>query len=303
MFFTTSRQNLRPNPRLPLPNRPAFAPPDPAETIWSAWPPLKRWRRRLLGCLYRLPDTGWFGLTPLRDHVVICGYPRSGTTLLLAMMEHAIPDARRFGEEIGAWRAATYARRNHAAIVSKKPDDLFALHRVRNFYAGRRARLHVIVMVRDPRDVLTSRHFATGPAAYFEDVAAWRARHDYVRHYRNDPGVLTVRYEDLVDDTPAVRRRVERFTGIASEHAFVDFHHRSFDEFDTRALNGVRPVDRGNVGRWRDPEHRDRIEQVLREVPDFCDILMEMGYEPNADWVDAWRREGAVQAGVTTPVG
>lgn len=292
MFLTTTQNNPAQQPS-PAPS-PAFIPPDPRETIWAPWPALKRWRRKFVGHFYRLPDTGLFGLTPLTDHIVICGYPRSGTTLFLAMMEHAIPNARKFGEEIGAWRAATHEWRNHSVIVSKKPDDLFAIHRIRNFYEGRKARVHVIVMVRDPRDVMTSRHVVTGPTVYFEDIGKWRLRHDYIRHYRNDPKILMIRYEDLVTDTPAVRARVEAFTGIKSERSFVDFHNGSFDKFDTRALNGVRPVDRSTVGRWRDPSHRDRIEQILKEIPDFCDILVEMGYEPDASWVERWRKDMAL---------
>lgn len=294
MFFTTGHPNSLPFHHSPSPTAsPAYVPPDPTETIWSRQPPLKRWRRRLLGLAYRFPDTGLLGLTPLKTHIVICGYPRAGTTLLLAMMEHALPHARRFRGEISAWRAATFAWRNHSVVLTKKPDDIFALHRLRNFYAGRDANLRILLMVRDPRDVLTSRHATTGPHAYFEQVDAWRVCHEYVRLYRHDPDVLVVRYRDLVTQTGTTRRRIEAFTGVRSERGYKDFHNASLDDFDTRPLNGIRPVDASTIGRWRDPEHRERIEQILREVPDFCDILVEMGYEPDAGWVDEWRREVA----------
>jgi hypothetical protein len=265
---------------------------DPAETIWGRWPVVKRWRRRVVGCVYRVADTGWFGLTPLETHIVICGYPRAGTTLLLAMMEHALPGARRFRGEVSAWRAATYVWRNHAVMVSKKPDDVFQIHRLRNFYAGRRARLRVILMVRDPRDVLTSRHATTGPEAYFEDIAAWRRCHEFVRAYRNDPDVLLVYYRELVTDTPAVKARIEAFTGVVSERPYMDFYTSEFGDFDTRPLNGVRPVDASRMGRWASEEHRGRIEQVLREVPDFPEILVEMGWEADDSWITRWRGGG-----------
>ena len=87
------------------------------ETIFSGWRLTKRWRRRLAGYLFCLPDTGWLGLTPLRTHIVVCGLPRSGTTMLQLMLESALPDARRFGCEVSGWRAAMYRLRNHAVMI------------------------------------------------------------------------------------------------------------------------------------------------------------------------------------------
>lgn len=286
MFLTTSQQTASPSGSKPY-VEPAKI--DPSDTIWTQWSPMKRWRRKLVGYVYRFPDTGLFGLTPLQTHIVICGYPRSGTTLLLAMMEYALPGARRFGEEIGAWRAATHEWRNHAVIVSKKPDDVYVIHRMRNFYTNRHAKLRVIVMVRDPRDVLTSRHAVTGPSVYFEDIAAWRQRHEYVKLYRNDPGVLMIYYEELVTNTAEVCKRVETYTGISADRSFTDFHS-GLEGFNTQALNGVRPVDAKTMGRWRRPEHRERIEQILRESPDFCEVLVDMGWEKDDSWVEEWRR-------------
>src|SRR5579863_2565680 len=104
---------------------------DPAESIWDEWSTFKRLRRRLTSLPYRAVDSGLFGLKPLRTHIHICGYPRSGTTLLLLMMEYALPQARHFGREISAWRAATFEWRNHEVVLSKCPLDIFRLHRVR----------------------------------------------------------------------------------------------------------------------------------------------------------------------------
>src|SRR3954469_23077934 len=130
-MFLTPRTDLYPATPHATRTRPATrhpstptASPDPHETIWSQWGRLKRTRRYLRGFLYRLPDTGLLGLTPLRTHILICGYQRAGTTLLQAMAEHALPNARRFGHEISGWRAATFAPRNHAVLISKVPNDL-----------------------------------------------------------------------------------------------------------------------------------------------------------------------------------
>src|ERR1700759_582777 len=94
---------------------------------FDRWEPWGRIRRGVRAPFYRFPDTGLFGLTPLKMHVLICGFPNAGTTLLQLMLENGLPKARRFGRERAGWRAATYSRRNHELMISKQPQDLIRL--------------------------------------------------------------------------------------------------------------------------------------------------------------------------------
>ena len=259
------------------------------ESIWDEWTGLKRLRRRLRAPFYRLSDTGWFGLTPLRTHVLICGYQRAGTTLFLMMMEHAFPRARFFGTEKSAWRAATFEWRNHAVVISKVPTDIFRLQRLRNFYSDRRAKLKTIIMIRDPRDVLSSRHIKTGDHAYFQNIDQWKDIHAHVMQHCNDPDVMVVRYEDLVTDPNTVQAKVEAFTGEQSERRFNDAPAAIRPDFDTHPLNGVRPVDCSRVGRWARSEHRLRMEEILRELPALPQILIDLGYETDTSWTERLR--------------
>jgi hypothetical protein len=255
----------------------------------SARPPfraLKRLHWKLRRAIFCLPDTGLFGLTPLRTHILISGYPRAGTTLLQMMMEYALPEARRYGRERSGWRVAAYKWRNDAVIISKLPSDICILAELQAFYRRRSARLRPIVLLRDPRDVLTSRHATTGDDAYFIDIGEWRQYHDAVARHLTDRDVLIIRYEDLVSDIAGVQARIDSFTGEPSRRPFADFHKEGRQDFDTLNLNGVRPVEAGNVARWQRPAHRARIEQILREVPDFPQILIDTGYEQDAEWIE-----------------
>jgi hypothetical protein len=256
---------------------------NPDETIYSNWPALKRFRRRLIAPIYRLSDTGLFGLRKLRTHIVICGYQRSGTTLLLAMLEHALPHAKQFHKEISGWRAATWCWRNHEVMVSKVPRDILKLHQLRNFYRNRQAKLKAIVLVRDPRDVLTSNH-ASHARRYFQDLEEWKSLHAAFRTQKDQPDVLVIKYEDLVADVPAIQKRIDNFTGEKMSRPFGEFHQNKKEEFDATALNGIRPVDRKGIGRWRAPEHVDRIREILQQVPDLPAILIELGYEKDDSW-------------------
>jgi hypothetical protein len=250
---------------------------DGRQRIDSDWAFLKRWRRRLLGRGYRFADTGWFGLTPLRTHVAICGFGRSGTTLLLMMLEYALPHARRFGREMSAWRAATYKWRNHEVMLSKAPHDIFRLNGLFHFYRYRTARLRPIVMVRDPRDALTSRHAKFGFDRYCYALTLWKQYWEAVREWLTSPDVLVVRYEDLVSRTAEVQARVEAFTGEPAQRSFADFYKEHRPDFDTLPLNGVRPVDSDTVGRWQCSEHRDRLAQLERDEA-VREALVALGY-------------------------
>lgn len=250
------------------------------DEIGAHWPPLLRLERRLLMPLYRIADVGVPGLTPLRTHILVCGFPRSGTTLLQLMLENALPQARRFGREVGGWRAATYAWRNHPVLISKVPHDLFRLGPLRNFYARRRAALKIILMQRDPRDVLTSQRKTGGPEGYCVSCDRWRAYFKAFIHERAAADCMVVRYEDLVSDPNLQQERIERFTGETMSLPFSGFHTAHRPDFRTETLNGLRPVETNLVARWRRDEHRRRLEEVVQYLPELPDALAELGYEP-----------------------
>lgn len=273
--------------------------PDAARTLWDDLPPFKRIRRRVLSPLYTYPDHAprflrrW--LHPLELHVVICGYHRSGTTLMQAMMSAAYPGARVFDEEVGAWRAATYAWRNHRLLISKAPQDVCRIPQIRNLYAGKSARVHFVLMTRDPRDVLTSKQPAFPD--YCQHIDDWRVLHTLAMHHRNDSDVTHVTYERLISDTAEVQRQIEAVVGEPGVRPFTEFHEHLSPTFAVRTLNSVRPVERSKVGRWARAEHAERMREVLREVPGFPQIVVDLGYEPDTGWVDRWERGLAERGG------
>jgi hypothetical protein len=222
--------------------------------------------------------------------VVICGFGRSGTTLLQMMMENAMPAARRFGRETSAWRAATYAWRNHDVVISKMPKDLFQIAALRAFYANRGTNLRVLLMCRDPRDVLTSRHEQVCND-YCVTVDAWRRNYWAFTAHRGEPDVLVVRYEDLVGDVRTWQTRIEAFTGEKATLPFQDFHTQDRPDFHKMTLNGLRPVEQSRIQRWARPEYAGRIRQLLREIPEFTDALVELGYESDDRWAAKYRAE------------
>jgi hypothetical protein len=69
----------------------------------------------------------------------------------------------------------------------------------------------------------------------------------------------------------------------------VEFHTVERPDFAVQTLNGLRPVEASLLRRWASAEHRPRIEQVLRELPQLPQALIDLGYERDETWTEAYR--------------
>jgi hypothetical protein len=267
------------------PLHPSFMPETPREGTGIVTSISMRMRKLAIAAV----DRGWLGCRPLKTHVVVCGFPRSGSTLLHLMIEACVSGVRTFGTELEALVAARYALRNHEYMFTKDPDDVFYLDKIRAYYAGRRAQVRFIVTVRDPRAVLTSVHqghpMSMHRDGYWIDPARWDAYHEHVRYARQFDDVLTVEYEDTIRRPAELQRRLEDFTGWKSKLSFENFHTAVPRKFAAHgALNGLRPLDATRVAAWKQEKQRARIVTLLREIPRLPDYLIEMGYESDASW-------------------
>jgi hypothetical protein len=247
--------------------------------------PIRKIRRLVapvaVGGANMLVDRGWFGLVPLRTHVVICGFPRSGSTLLQLMLASALSNPRSFRTEVPALEAARRRFRNSSVMVSKYPRDIDSLGAIRNFYAKREAEAIFIVMVRDPRDILTSIHGGI-PDRYYVDVervvGICSSVLSVIKHPA--PDTFVVRYEDLVADPSSVEAQLSsslHFETHLSEY-LVTGSPPKVDESLENALGRLRPVDRSRIGRWRAPEHHGRTREVMLAAPELPDLIERLGY-------------------------
>jgi len=141
-------------------------------------------------------------------------------------------------------------------------------------YLGPRARF--IHIVRDGRDVVTSKHFRA-PDRYW--VAPERWIHDVGagRKLEGNPRVHTLRYEDLV-------RRLE--PTLRDLCAFLDmpFDRKMLEYPDTATVNRLdgweprlRPISAASIGRWEHPEHREAVEALMAH-PQAAGLLDHYGY-------------------------
>ncbi|MFM7038156.1 MAG: sulfotransferase family protein [Planctomycetaceae bacterium] len=262
-------------------------PPLPPESFSRRTPTFqfpKSLLRPLLRRVTAMKDRGWLPAVPLEQHVVICGFPRSGTTLFQLMLEGCVEELGCHGRERRALDLATCGRRGHSVLLSKRPKDLFLIPEIREFYAPRGVRVQFILLHRDPRGVLTSRHFSR-PAEYYLSVEEWRHYFAHWNWHRHDADVLSISYEELVQNPERVEQRVLKFTGWQARWSFQDFVKHVPPGFDARALNTLRELDPSRLKAWGEEQHRERLVQLLRELPELPQCLIEMGLEPSDDWL------------------
>jgi len=262
----------------------------PADLKWKPEPPgpLEPLRRGLKRLVVHASDRRWLGLTPLQTHVIICGFPRSGSTLLLLMAETSCPHAKTFHQEKTGLKAARqFWPGRHPLMITKRPNDVFWVDEIREFYQSRAARPLFIFCARDPRAVLTSFH--DSQSGYYVSPERWKAMYDHFQYVRRYPDVLTVEFSDLIRKPAKVQERLTAFIGWRPITEFDRYLTAVPPGFDTLALNGVRPLDPAAIEKWKAPKHRDRMQQILKALPQLPDILIEQGYERDTSWTEAYR--------------
>lgn len=231
-----------------------------------------------------------------RPPIVIGGCGRSGTTLLLSLLS-AHPSIVAIPFESQAFTATLYDEepdlqapfqvwRIYCALADlplepsvrrwceKTPKNVVVFERILDRFDGDVRLLHV---VRDGRDVVTSRHtskpdaYWVEPKRWIEDVSAGLALRDHEK-------VHTLRYEDLVMETEETLERLGAFLGEELSGFAESWVERArIRSFESPERRPARPLDRSGIGRWQKPEHRERAEALMRH-PRARDLLAELGY-------------------------
>ncbi|MFW6145864.1 MAG: sulfotransferase domain-containing protein [Planctomycetota bacterium] len=254
------------------------------------------------------------GLSPPK-HITICGFPRSGTSMFSNMLGATLLGFRFDRRE----RRCTDALGERGNRVSKRPLDILE---TRTFATNNvhRKDIMVLILLRDPRDVITSVH-ENVPNEYFIGYEAgcrvWGTYPNYqyamdhvglgeiyraVQATRESKAVSSVvlRYEDLVADPDAVQSRLAETFGLSFRGRSSEFHEHPdqhvFKPPNTRPLDPSlvkwdKQVSMQWVCRWTAPVHRRRILDQVSRYPGLLSMIRELGYETSDTWFDRFCRE------------
>lgn len=202
---------------------------------------------------------------------------RTGTTLMAELMhtcfrvdgyaEHELSIFRRPSPETGL-------------IVTKSPAESAEVIEVLKYAPD----LWVICMMRDPRDIVVSRH-DSHPDIYWTNLRSWKKAVDLTSEESlRNPRFILVRYEDLVSDPDATQRYLEERIPFLSRIApFSQFHEIARpSDGSLKAMHGVRPISNKSVGIWRN--HKPRLAAQIQLHGDIGQYLIDLGYESNHQW-------------------
>lgn len=237
------------------------------------------------------------------EHIVVCGYSRSGTTMFYNMLRNSVSNYMFFDREIGASQAIGLSDEN---VITKSPLDIFKLNLIceKNIF---NKKIKLLILIRDIRSILTSYHSAVPDDYFIAYDLQYSPDYNGNALYKT-PGVIPtakaieqatkninvqsiiIRYEDLILAPRAQEERIRDFTGIALKERFENFHNHPAPERLTRQLNGQRPLDHTRLDAWKKPEHAQRIRSQFTRCPALFDLLIQYGYEKNREWFEPYRR-------------
>jgi hypothetical protein len=257
------------------------------------------------------PQSGWPALLGI-------SFPKSGTHLLdqiLLGFHRVAPFSRRLHSFYAEYEGESGHKRSPeqalAWLDSLRPLDVASAHLFARPEAVERVTQPGLVtyfIFRDPRDVAVSHVF------YVTDMEARHVHHDYYRSlpdfdsrlkvsilgrpdidvefpdiaarfqpylgWLDQPSVMKIHFEDLVDDRAASLNRI--LDHFLARVPLAAAREKILDALESSINPGKSPTFRsGKTGEWRQlftPEHK----RIFKDVAG--DLLLRLGYEKNNDW-------------------
>jgi hypothetical protein len=141
-------------------------------------------------------------------------------------------------------------------------------------------------MLRDPRDVIVSRH-RNDPQRYWAPLRFWKRHAQVIRRLRHHRRFILVRYEDLVRNPDGVQEAlVARMPFLKQRARFSDFHKLARPSAKSvAAMGSVRPINSASIGNWRN--HLARVAGQIAIHGSISEELIAFGYEPDESWLAA----------------
>lgn len=223
-------------------------------------------------------------------HIIVCGYPRAGTTLFYNMLRTTVKNYKFYNRETKATDA--HKREPKVPKITKRPTDITDAKEIDSKIPNKK----FIVCIRDPRSILVSEHaHAPGHFKIGWDYAIATNRKKGIvgkapgllqRHKKvlQVPDPIFIYYEDLVTDPVSIQKMLKKELGFKYKGYFTDFYKHDIPEQLKLQLNGVREVSQDRIDSWKN--YPERIKQQFNECPKLFEIVKYWGYEKDDSWFD-----------------
>jgi hypothetical protein len=249
-----------------------------------------------------LTANGLFSKPP----IIIGGCGRSGTSLLLSVLS-AHPSILAIPDETMAFCPTAYGSETnldapfemdriqeklrtlgtkHSATrwCEKTPKNILFFGRLLKTFG---ADVRLINIVRDGRDVLTSRH-PNDPTRSWVNLNRWISDVGSGVPFDNHPQVLVVKYENLVLEFEKTMKMICGFLEEEVAPELLEWHqHTAVREH--RAWGGkVKPLQTDSIGKWRRAEYAKMVAEMMSDI-DAVRLLKRYGYISSCETLGVWK--------------
>ncbi len=234
--------------------------------------------------------------------IIIGGCARTGTSLLVSIFS-AHPRIFAIPTETGVfsnWKlqsGSTFGNpfyipqrpdRIHRYVIShpipqsitrwceKTPSNVRHIEKILAFFNNRVKFVHII---RDARDVLTSRH-PENPEKYWVSPERWINDTRAGLAFQNHPCILTIKYESLVHDHEETLRCICNFLEEPFDHSFLNWFENSSVRKNRAWFHPLKKLHKQSVEKWKKPENADRLTEIMANQ-EVVNLMTELGYTQN----------------------
>ena len=229
----------------------------------------------------------------MRNRFLICGIPRSGTSILYTLLCNTLKDIKYYEEEVSALKISD----DGETCLTKRPLDCMLLDQI--FSKFEADSLKVIFTIRDPRDVICSTHvnvaydyFIGYQNQYFVDQKNSISRlinpgirsivGEWIKH-KDRSNMITVKYEDLILKKTETLLRLSDFLEVKLDAENFDINKETkVPKGLVSSLNGIRKLDSNSIGIWK--KHPVRVWQEFTNHLEFHDVMNILDYEKSPHW-------------------
>ena len=230
--------------------------------------------------------------------IIIGSAPRSGSTLLNAILS-AHPDIyaikkqtyafERWREVDGAYnieridrlyREFIYRKIPKKAIrwSEKTPKNIITFDKILDYHP----RALLSHLVRDGRDVITSKHPKHTPDQYWVSAERWIRDVSFGLRFKDHPRLLTIKYEDLIQHYDETIQKLCNYLSLSMHPNFSDWHQHATIRTSKHWNSSVQKIYPNAVGKWKKEEHRDRYNEFMKNR-EAVDLLKSLKYSVEED--------------------
>ncbi len=229
--------------------------------------------------------------------IILGGCARSGTTLTLAILG-AHPAIFTIPKEIRVFTNWIQVRNNGDVKLKPKRLDrvyrhllthrvpkrckrwcekdtinIWYLDQILDYFDNQVKFIHII---RDGRDVMTSRH-PKAPEKFWVEPERWIKDMRIASKFLQHPSIYTVKYEDLILDFKFTVTKLMDFVGEEFHDNLYEWDKHTTIKRSQGWFTSVKKIHNKSIGRWKNPKFKARIDYIMKNQ-EVQNILREFQY-------------------------